>query len=327
MAATALLKFTQGATIGDAGEALVVATGASVTIENGGDSTDVHSWRIELLYGPVGSTFEQPPGTPLLIAQSATGNSISGNITPEVSFYGCYRIRLTVYPSESYAGTPDVDIRNLIVPTANASLIIPPYQEDPSPIALSLKPDELNFGGQPFGWAGPAYGSVYGNFRALHAALLALDAVIASDATRLKLDGSNGPMTGALDLGGYNLTNFVTDAGGPVSLTGGASLAPIRTYPTGLGLDEVLRVGCQVDIWETADRSVYGTTVGEVSIRGTGAGITLSRTDFGDVVGLPTDFAASFSTSGTSLVINAKGNSSACRARWKLWHQPKVVQT
>ncbi len=257
MAATALLQFTQGVTVGDAGEALIVSAGTAVTIENGGDSSSVNSWRIELLYGPVGSPFEQVPGTPLLIAQSATGNSISGSITPTSGYYGSYRIRLTVYTGTGYTGTSDVDIRNISVATSRMGVVLPPYQRLPRPLLLpgesaTGKPDELNFLGQPFGYAGPTYDGF--SFRLLHTVLLALDTLSPWDHVITKL------------------ADFPAPAGGIISLTSG-SWAISGVIDLGANM---LRVPLGENVlikgmgWGSALRSLFGsggTTV--LDVRGT----------------------------------------------------------
>lgn len=186
MAATALLRFVQGTRSGAPGEALVVVAGTSVNISNGGDNTDVKSWRIELLEGPVGSSFEQTPGAPTVLAQNAADPSPGVVLTPDNTFSGSYRIRLTVWDAENYAGVQDVDIRVFTVPTPNKSIILPPYQKLPDPLPLpgsgkpGAKPDEMNFEGQPYGWSGPnyahpTYGQTYQQFRLLNAALELLD--------------------------------------------------------------------------------------------------------------------------------------------------------
>lgn len=160
MAAVALIKFTQGATVGAPGEALVGVAG-SVTV-NASDTTDIVQWLIELLYAPPGSALETLPGTPVVLGQAVSN-------TPSASFIsdlpGCYRVRLTVQDS---LGIQDVDIRNFAIPFSNQGFIVGPYQRlpDPLPVSPSVptgvtgvtgpgpKPDEMNFGGQPYGWAG-----------------------------------------------------------------------------------------------------------------------------------------------------------------------------
>lgn len=160
MAAVALIKFTQGATVGAPGEALVGVAG-SVTV-NASNTTDIVQWIIELLYAPPGSALETLPGNPVILGQ-ASSNTPSASFVPDIP--GCYRIRLTVQDS---LGAQDVDIRNFAIPLSNQGFIIAPYQRLPDPLPVSPgvptgvtgvtgpgpKPDEMNFGGQPYGWAG-----------------------------------------------------------------------------------------------------------------------------------------------------------------------------
>jgi hypothetical protein len=73
---------------------------------------------------------------------------------------GCYRLQLFVYEGPSYSGSWNEDIRNFAVPEPLYGMIFPPYQMVPPKLPLpdtglpNAKPDELNIGGQPFGWDG-----------------------------------------------------------------------------------------------------------------------------------------------------------------------------
>jgi hypothetical protein len=159
MAASALLQFTQGTNVGPDGEALIVNTSAPVVISNS-DNANVGSYLLELCYAPPGSIYAFTPGTtaPTILAQ---GNGVlSYSFQPDVGVEGCYRFRLTTWTEAGYAGGSDVDVRCIGVPFPNG-LIAPPYQKFPDPLSLpSLtapgKPNETNFGGQPYGWQGGA---------------------------------------------------------------------------------------------------------------------------------------------------------------------------
>ena len=147
----ALLKFVQGALVGNDGEALVVDQGLAVTVTNS-DNAGVLSWRIELLYAPPDSVHHF--SGPILLAEGS-GGAPSVLFTPDV--VGSYRFRLTVYSAAAFRGLVDVDIRNVAVVTPNHHFLV--YAPQLSPPALPLtgagaKPNEFNFGGQPFGWAG-----------------------------------------------------------------------------------------------------------------------------------------------------------------------------
>jgi len=180
MAATALLKFTQSAVTGTAGQAYVGLAGTPVTVENG-NNTDVQSWKIELLYARPPSFLEVSPGTPTVLA-TADSSTPSVSFTPDVP--GSYRIRLFVYDQPGLTGNEDQDIRNFIVPTSSRGLVIPPFQSLPDPLPLPgsspppgsppEKPDEMNYGGQPYGWAGDDSISPKG----MNKSLLDLDDVI-----------------------------------------------------------------------------------------------------------------------------------------------------
>jgi hypothetical protein len=160
----ALLQITQAANVGADGEALIGNTAAAVVFSNA-DDTDVVLWKYELLY--------RPPGSAVPLATQGPNTTSTFNMgTPTAAKPGCYRVRLTV---EDAAGNQDVDIRNFAVPTANRSWIIPPDQREPPPLPLlgtGAKPDELNFEGQAFGWAGD---DDVGR-KLLHAILVEIDA-------------------------------------------------------------------------------------------------------------------------------------------------------
>lgn len=184
----ALLKFSQGAVIGGDGRALVVVIGATPVIIENSDNAGVGSYKIELLYAPPDRT--TPSGYSLVPGVDAPYVIASGNGTPngsldmsEVGIYGCYRIRLTVWPQPNQVGVPDVDIRNVGVLTPNRKLILPPYQKFPNPLPLDgvgAKPDELNFEGQGFGWSGPEYDAGTYPWRLVNEALREIDAAVAT---------------------------------------------------------------------------------------------------------------------------------------------------
>lgn len=146
MTATALIQITQAANVGANGQALVGNTAAAVVFSNA-DNTDVASWEWQLLY--------VPPGSAIALTTQGPGPTQTFNMgTPTAAVPGCYRVKLTVRDA---AGNADVDIRCFAVPTANRSWIIPPDQRFPPQLPLTgigAKPDELNFGGQAFGWTG-----------------------------------------------------------------------------------------------------------------------------------------------------------------------------
>jgi hypothetical protein len=184
MAVTALLKFTQGATVGGDGRALKVSAGTAVTIENS-DNTNVASWKIELLYAPPGGPQVVTPGAPTLLAEGNTGTP-TVNITPDAGYYGSYRIRLTVWDMTGQMGASDVDIRNICVPTPLTEFFIPPFQEEPEPLDRATKPSETNYDGQLFGWDGDD------RSKQLYGILLSLDGVLTNPITNMQL-GSDTP--------------------------------------------------------------------------------------------------------------------------------------
>lgn len=224
MAAIALLKFIQGLRVGDDGHALIVNAAVLTSIENGGDNTDVKSWRLELLFGPPSSTFEVLPDIPVLLAESNNGSVPASDITPQVGFYGCYRVRLIVWNEVDFQGVKDTDIRNICVLTPLSFTVLPPFQEAPEPLPTpgsglpGEKPGELNFEGQPWGWSGPTFTGVYGQafaqFRLMNAMLLHLD------------DGGGGGGGDVEEVQGVNGIDVVNGEG-PVPIVDGLALYPI----------------------------------------------------------------------------------------------------
>lgn len=152
--AAALIKFsqvTQGT--GGNGLAFVGVLGQLVTVSNS-DNTGVASWQIDLVYSDPSSSVT--PATPF--AFNNNGSNPSATFTPDVS--RSFRFVLKVWSVTGRAGDPDdTDIRVFTVKEGNA-IIIPPSQIWPRPLPpppsgeTGNKPNELNFGGQPDGWAG-----------------------------------------------------------------------------------------------------------------------------------------------------------------------------
>ena len=143
MAVTASIKFTQGGNTAVAGQAVEGnLTDGTVTVTNG-DNLNVSSWEMELV--------DTPPGSAVTKEIFATGISS----TPSGSFDqpdlpGAYRVKLTVREG---SGNFDTDVRNLVVRNFRGH-VSPPYQKNPDPIDIVVKADELNVGGQAYGWAG-----------------------------------------------------------------------------------------------------------------------------------------------------------------------------
>jgi hypothetical protein len=114
---------------------------------------------------------------------------------------------------------------------------------------------------------------------------------------------------------------------GPVAMTGGASLATIATYTPDLSTSASARIGIQVEIWESASLTTGGHAVGEFSLVSSGSALSTSRTDFADVLGLPTSADVAVAVDGLSLLIQAKPSANACKAYVKVWAQPEYQRT
>jgi len=158
MAATALIKFTQGPNTAAAGIAVLgTLTDGSVTITNG-NNTDVASWKIYLLDAPPDSALYALGAQPQVLAE-ASDNSPTHSMAVDVA--GSYRCMLEVRDA---GGTLDRDIRVFGIPDRHG-FVRPPYQKNPDPLPVALpgiitedprpyKPDEQNYGVNPRGWAG-----------------------------------------------------------------------------------------------------------------------------------------------------------------------------
>lgn len=140
---TALLKITQASHTDTAGRAVKGTLTDGTVVFSNGSNTNVSSWKYEVL--------NVPPGSAIPLAVQGPGGTATYTMgQPDVP--GSYRVRLTVIHTDL---STDVDIRNLIVPFPNG-LMCPPYQGIPLPLSPVLKPDEMNVGGQAWGWHGDA---------------------------------------------------------------------------------------------------------------------------------------------------------------------------
>jgi hypothetical protein len=125
-----------------------------VLVENA-NNTDVASWQIDLVYTPSGS------GVPIAVplAFNNNDNTPTASITPGID-PGPYRVVLKVWNVINRPGIPtDTDIRVFSIPGPHG-FHRPPYQKDPDPKPTlasgepDAKPNEMNLGGQEFGWEG-----------------------------------------------------------------------------------------------------------------------------------------------------------------------------
>jgi len=153
MAASALLKFSQGSVVGGDGEALLGVVNEEVVLHNV-DNTGVRSWQIDLVAADAGSSYVPQDA----YAFSDNSSTPTTPFTPDWS--GSYRWVLKVWDAQNRVGDPtDVDIRVFSIPESNG-FIIPPSQVFPLPLpdprtgADGAKPNELNFNSQVNGWSG-----------------------------------------------------------------------------------------------------------------------------------------------------------------------------
>lgn len=159
MAATALIKFTQGGNTDVPGKAVLgdFEDFSAVSVTNG-NNLNVVEWTIYMLDAPPDSVTYATGSNPQVLA-TAVSNTPSTTFTPDVS--GSYRIMLEVRDGLAQV---DRDIRVFGIPDAEGN-VRPPYQKGPDPLPVALpiiiaelprpiKPDEQNYGTNARGWAG-----------------------------------------------------------------------------------------------------------------------------------------------------------------------------
>lgn len=140
--------------LGGNGEAFFAVVGGGNLVINNSNNANVLSWQLDLLYAD--------PASALVAGDDFAHNNNSAVVaaTALVDVPGGCRWRLKVWSNLNRVGAPDdVDIRVSGVKEANG-LFAPPPQIWPRPLPpvqsgeAGAKPNELNFGGQPDGWAG-----------------------------------------------------------------------------------------------------------------------------------------------------------------------------
>ncbi len=162
-AQVALIKFTQTPTVGTAGQAMLGVTGVAVSVANN-VNTSVASWQIDMAYSPPGSTVAMAT-----MASANSNNTPAASFTPDKS--GSYRVVLKVWAIANRVGTPNsTDIRVFAVPEGVNGFVRPPAQIFPGPLPDPLsglagnKPNEMNFSGCLFGYAGCGSDGLLDNF-------------------------------------------------------------------------------------------------------------------------------------------------------------------
>lgn len=135
MAITAAIKFTQGATVGDAGYALVGVAGAAVTVANGNNATVVR-WVFTIL--------DVPPGSAVPVGVLSDGPFSTISFTPDAA--GSYRIQLDVYTVLNLLHS--VDVKAFIVPNSRGWMY-PAFRETASEYNFKSVAYPL---GNPRGW-------------------------------------------------------------------------------------------------------------------------------------------------------------------------------
>lgn len=123
--ANAQIRFTQGATVGTAGMALLGVTGTAVTVSNGDDSNVVR-WTF--------TVNDVPPTSTVPIGVAQTGSTPSWSFTPDV--VDCYSITLE---TEDNLGVIRSDTRVFGV-RRTSGRIVPPFNGDASSLNFQNGP-------------------------------------------------------------------------------------------------------------------------------------------------------------------------------------------
>lgn len=242
MTVVGLIQFTQSAASPGMGVAMVGALSSAVTCSAAAGATR-YLWTI--VDAPVGSG-----------RQGATqdGASASFAFTPDVR--GSYRVWLQVWSS---GGVYSQDIRVFTVPLSAAGYIVPPYQGNPAPLSLLVRPDECNFGGGSKGWAGSS-----ANGKLLAQIISDLDSIAGASMGPTGATGPAGP-TGAT--GGTGATGATGATGPLVAGTAGQVLQ----YTTSWTAQSFLRTPGATGLPGAAGfiRAAMGESVATVHIAGT----------------------------------------------------------
>jgi hypothetical protein len=126
----AAIQFTQGVTVGPAGQALFGSQGTPVVVANGNDA-GVEKWTFTVV--------DSPPSSAIGPGVKQSGGSNTWSFTPDTT--DSFLIALTVVDG---LGNTAIDIRSFTVKRAVSGLWIPPF---------SATAPMLNFGGSTRGWA------------------------------------------------------------------------------------------------------------------------------------------------------------------------------
>jgi hypothetical protein len=130
-APVAAVQFTQGATVGTAGQALFGVDGTAVVVANG-NNTNVQAWTFTII--------DVPPGSAVPTGVVQSGSSPTYTFTPDVT--GGYHVQVTVAAADG-TGVMVQDDRVFGVQTVTGRFV-PPFKATDSAV---------NFAGQMRGWA------------------------------------------------------------------------------------------------------------------------------------------------------------------------------
>lgn len=135
------------------------------------------------------------------------------------------------------------------------------------------------------------------------------------------LPKTGGTMSGDLDLGGNNLTNFCTDHFDGYSLIGGAALSEVFEFIPEMPTDgySIATIGIRIVAWEVASKTVSGVAETTLTVLSNGSSLTLKGTPVWDKVsqGFPTTFDCDVSidlinTDALSIKVKPGANNAKC---------------
>lgn len=145
---------------------------------------------------------------------------------------------------------------------------------------------------------------------------------------------SGGEMSGDLDIGGNNLTNFCTDHFDGYSLVGGSVLSEVFEFIPDMPTDgySIATIGIRIVAWEIASKTVSGVAETTLTVLSNGTSLTLKGTPVWDKVsqGFPSTFDCDVSvdlinTDALSIKVKPGANNAKCNVY--CWMQPPIRLT
>jgi hypothetical protein len=257
---------------------------------------DDHSYPVRKTIKFVGSTITDDPRADATIVTNVEGALISNTL-------------ISVLGTSNNAG--NYKITNLGTPTFSADAATKGYV-DTGDATLSARIDEVD---------GYIADMIFD-----HGELTGL-----TDDDHLQYLPINGDraMTGDLDIGGNDLTNFRTDGVDGYAITGGASLTDVFIFFPTVPADGycIGTVGIRIVAWELSAKNVSGVAECTCTFRGDGSIISILGTPVWDRVsqGYPITFDCDvIDNDAEGLIVRVKPGANNIKCNVYCWMQPAV---